>query len=215
MPVVTITNLKGGTGKSTLCLALATTLKHWRHSVAVVDADPQGTITDFFEQARAKGNPTPTAVQVSSPGEIEETIERLAATHAVVIVDTPARLAAPTRHALLRSDLAIVPVLASTSSIRALRHMTPLLEGARKLLPSLRVLFVPNRIERGKVTELALGELKAHADSCSYEVWEGQFSKRCVHDKAELLGAAVVTLGDRAAADEVTQLTQNVMEAVA
>ena len=47
MPVVCAANPKGGAGKSTTILALATTLAEQGASVTIIDADPNKPISDW------------------------------------------------------------------------------------------------------------------------------------------------------------------------
>ena len=49
MKTIVLANMKGGTGKSTTCYALATGLYHKGKSVLIVDADPQGNVSDTAE----------------------------------------------------------------------------------------------------------------------------------------------------------------------
>ena len=46
MPVICAANPKGGAGKSTTILAIATTLAQQGGSVIIIDADPNKPITD-------------------------------------------------------------------------------------------------------------------------------------------------------------------------
>src|SRR6218665_79676 len=57
MPVITFANTKGGAGKTTAVLLLATELARLGHRVSVLDADPQHWITRWFENSEgALGN---------------------------------------------------------------------------------------------------------------------------------------------------------------
>ena len=49
MPVVVAANPKGGSGKSTTCLVLGTTLAAQGASVRIIDADPQKTLARWSE----------------------------------------------------------------------------------------------------------------------------------------------------------------------
>jgi len=49
MPVISFANAKGGAGKTTAALLLATELAHQGYRVTVIDADPQRWISQWFE----------------------------------------------------------------------------------------------------------------------------------------------------------------------
>lgn len=58
---IAVCNLKGGVGRTTLTFNLAAALAEAGHSVLVIDADPQGCLTDCFDAADAEG---PTLAEV-------------------------------------------------------------------------------------------------------------------------------------------------------
>ncbi len=49
MPVVVAANPKGGSGKSTTCIVIGTTLASQGASVRIIDADPQRTLARWSE----------------------------------------------------------------------------------------------------------------------------------------------------------------------
>ena len=55
--VIVITNLKGGVGKSTICINLCDALNHAGKKVLMIDADPQGNATQVY-RAEVDGNYT-------------------------------------------------------------------------------------------------------------------------------------------------------------
>jgi len=56
MPVITFANAKGGAGKTTAALLLATELARLGHRVTILDADPQRWITQWHEISGAQPN---------------------------------------------------------------------------------------------------------------------------------------------------------------
>ena len=54
MPVIALLNQKGGVGKTTLSVHLATALADG-HKVLLVDADPQGSALDWSAQREIEG----------------------------------------------------------------------------------------------------------------------------------------------------------------
>lgn len=107
MPVICAANPKGGAGKSTTIMAIATVLAHEGASVTIIDADPNKPISDW----RTGGSSLPLNV-VSDVNEsnIRDIIAQEATRSAFVFVDlegTASRLAS---RAIIRSDLTLIPL---------------------------------------------------------------------------------------------------------
>lgn len=107
MPVICAANPKGGAGKSTTILAIASTLAQQGGSVTIIDADPNKPITDWRTGKSA------IAIKVLSEateGNIRDLINTAAAEAQFVFVDlegTASRLAS---RAIIRADLTLIPL---------------------------------------------------------------------------------------------------------
>ena len=55
MKIITVGNLKGGTGKTTSTVNLAYSMSLLSRKVLVIDADPQTNLTPFFTKANQNG----------------------------------------------------------------------------------------------------------------------------------------------------------------
>ena len=107
MPVICAANPKGGAGKSTTILTLASTISKEGASVTIIDADPNRPITDWRTgesklSIRVIGNAT--------ESNIRDIIAEEAAKSTFVFVDlegTASRLAS---RAIIRSDLTLIPL---------------------------------------------------------------------------------------------------------
>ncbi|XAZ23756.1 ParA family protein [Sinorhizobium sp. B11] len=108
MPILTFANTKGGAGKTTVALVLATELARRGHRVSVLDADPQQWATRWH---RLTGDAAEFAVV---PGVSENTIEQqvkdLKKRGGYIIVDLPAGLSPAMAKAIGFSDHVLVPV---------------------------------------------------------------------------------------------------------
>ena len=102
MPILTFANTKGGAGKTTVALVLATELARRGHRVSVLDADPQQWATRWH---RLTGDAAEFAVV---PGVSENTIEQqvkdLKKRGGYIIVDLPAGLSPAMAKAIGFSD---------------------------------------------------------------------------------------------------------------
>jgi chromosome partitioning protein len=110
--IVTFAQQKGGAGKTTLALNLACAAAESGLPVAILDADPQGSLGQWFMLRRERGEPGLTFATASAWGVSYE-CEKLAKDHGLVVVDTPPKVDADLRPALRASDLVVVPVATS------------------------------------------------------------------------------------------------------
>lgn len=107
MPVVCAANPKGGAGKSTTILAIASALAQQGGSVTIIDADPNKPITDW----RTGTSSLPIKViSDATEGNIRDLINTAAGEAQFVFVDlegTASRLAS---RAIIRADLTLIPL---------------------------------------------------------------------------------------------------------
>lgn len=116
MYIITIASTKGGVGKSTLVLNLATTLLNQGKKVAVLDADSQGTLGKWSkvrEYMIDSGDKIPSLFVAGVRGEaLLEIANDKKQQGYIVLIDSPGVDDSNMRSSLLRSD-AIVTVDAS------------------------------------------------------------------------------------------------------
>lgn len=119
MPVIPIICPKGGTGKSTTALLLATFLAKL-YDVTIIDADPNHPIRDWEEG----GNAPPRLKVVSDIDEntIEECIEYAAEKAQFVIVDLEGTASKIVLHAIAQADFVVIPMQASHEDAKAARR---------------------------------------------------------------------------------------------
>jgi chromosome partitioning protein len=210
MPIViAVANLKGGTGKSTVALALATTLHRGGHRALIVDADSQGTCRQWAARASDQGHEGPPVVSMDTRA-LARDLPRVAADYDVAIIDTPARLGPAARAAMVAADLVVLPVSPGAADVWALQETIAVFDEAQSLRPELRGVVVLNRNDRttlARVALEALGEL-------SLPLLNG-LAARVAHGEAMLAGRGVAEYapGSKAAV-EVEALTRAVLGAV-
>ena len=147
MRVISFANLKGGVGKTSLAVNVGGALVGSSRAVTLVDADPQGTATDW-----AGGGRLPFEV-VALPVEdgAREWIEALSKIEAdLIVVDLPPMLGDATAAAMAVSDVAAIPVTPSGADLKATTRAVELVQRARTARKSKKpkAALIPSRVDR-------------------------------------------------------------------
>src|SRR5258705_1421115 len=127
--ILVVANAKGGVGKSTLAVHLASWLFNQGHSVILADCDSQQSSSEWIREAA----PQVRAVRLDNPDVILNELPLLAQDADYVVADGPGSQTETSRALLLRGDLAIVPCKASMLEVRALAKATEVLRQAQDI----------------------------------------------------------------------------------
>lgn len=158
--VYAVAQQKGGAGKSTLAahLALAFALK--RKSVALIDIDPQQSLTHWYA-AREKtlGEGTGLTFEAVTGWRAAKTVDSLARAHDIVLIDTPPHAETDAKVAVRAADLVLIPTQPSPLDVWATQ---PTLElAAKEKSPALLILNrVPPRANLTARMITRLGDYK-------------------------------------------------------
>lgn len=120
MPTISFASSKGGAGKSTSAVLLATELAGRGASVTIIDADPNQPVTRW---SRKPGRPDKLAVVGSVTEEtLIDTIDEAARKTTFVIIDLEGTATLMVAQAMSRADLVIIPTKGSElDAIEALK----------------------------------------------------------------------------------------------
>ena len=113
--VITISQQKGGTGKTTLAVHLAMAfIKYHNLKVAIIDTDPQGSLGKWFmiRTENKVSNENLTFKTASLWGAQYES-KSLKNDHDIVIIDTPPKIESDARPSIEAADLVLIPMAAS------------------------------------------------------------------------------------------------------
>jgi chromosome partitioning protein len=141
MRSILVMNAKGGSGKTTMAINLASYYAVQGREVALVDYDPQYCALDWLE-TRPESRPKITGIEGLQKGA------RVPRSTEVVILDAPAAThGRPVTELLGRAQTCIIPVIPSTIDLNAAwRFIDEITDLGRVLNRKVRVATVANRI---------------------------------------------------------------------
>lgn len=205
--IITVTNNKGGVGKSTLSAHLVAWLHDHGHSVILADCDTQQSSSEWIREAL----PEIKTIRLINPSEILNELPVLRQEAAFVIADGPGSNTETSRALLLRADFAIVPCKASMLEVRALAQATQVLREAQDIRGGKPdAVIVLNMV--GKNYRLTKDMMQAAA-KLNLPLAKTSMILRQIHADAPGQAAVASQLGSRAreAAAEVDQLFREIL----
>ena len=216
--IITITNQKGGCGKSTITMQLAGALGRDGAKVMVVDADRQGTATRWSKTA-PEDNPFPAAICGLSDagGRIDLEIKKYIGIFKYIIIDCPAAYDSDIpASALTVSDLALVPVIPAPADLWSTPDIVKLIKKTQIRNPDLIAYIVPDQVTHTKNSGYATGLLK----KLGMNITKSTIGMRVVYRDSQLIGGTVfdfkgskkVTEKVRKAQDEITALKNEIIK---
>jgi chromosome partitioning protein len=208
--IITVAQQKGGAGKTTLLVQLATALAAAGRQVALVDIDPQASLTGWMRlreqrhDAKPPGaddtaRPPPLRLATVAGWRVEAEIERLKREVDAVLVDTPPHAESEAKAAIRGADLVLVPVQPSPADLWASSATVQL---ARK--ENRRGALLLNRVPaRGRVVEETLAAIQREG----WPVLDSRLGNRTSHVTSFARGQGVIEAEPRSlAAQEVRAL---------
>jgi chromosome partitioning protein len=207
--VITIANTKGGVGKSTLAGNLVWALAmQTGQQVLLVDADPQASVTKWFDLA-SQDLPFD-RTQLTTARVLHQQLPRLRQQYELIVVDCPPMQSDVTAAAVTQADLGLVPVLPSPLDVLAYSELVPLLRQAQGVNATLRLRFVINQLAPRTALAREVCDTLADADIpvLATYVHDRQLYRRVVAQGASVLGEA------GPAREEILALMKDVLDAL-
>jgi cellulose biosynthesis protein BcsQ len=140
--IISFVQTKGGTGKSTLALntAFSRHMARRYRSIALVELDPQGTLSNWWTQrtelGRKSGNVSFHHISSTQKEVFQDGIKSIAAYNDLIVMDIPGESTGKlhTRFACAASDLVIIPMRTSTNDEAAFAdNLYPIIKEIIKL----------------------------------------------------------------------------------
>ena len=206
MPVIAMVGNKGGAGKTTLSINLASGM-HRRFPTVLLDADPQRSSFQWREIAEGED----LVEVVDAVDNVVDAVKNYRNHYNYVMIDCPPSVQSEqTRQALTCCDLAVIPVLPSPLDLWATVHVEQELEWARSVNPGIKGLVVVNQLESRTLLSRLINDALAEIE---LPVANTAITRRMAYRNAMLQGCSVLDAGSTAkdAAEDIKQLVEEVV----
>ncbi|MEH5143232.1 ParA family protein [Enterobacter cloacae] len=205
MKVISFLNPKGGSGKTTSVINIATCIAR-NHRVAVVDTDPQQSLANWNRVEKANFD----VFTITSEKDVY-TIRKELKDYAYVIIDGAGALSVITAAAVMVSDMVIIPVTPSPLDFSASGAVISVLEAQAYNRPVECRFLITRKIEQATM----LNVLRESIAKTGIAPLKTALTQRQSYVKSVLDGETVFDTNDGAAKGEVEVLTTEILKIVA
>jgi chromosome partitioning protein len=210
-PIIALVTPKGGVGKTTLAACMAAEIHKRGKAVALIDADPQRSLTEWHGGEDDPDRPLARLPIVTDPTEKAAAKAVDASAKAIVVVDSGG-FASRTQVALLEvADVVVIPCRPSAMDARrALQAIVMASAINKERKKKSRILVVMNAATRAGVVTHIRNELIGNGAN----VLGSEVGARAVFAEAELLGSAPCWMGRSAekAANEIAAVVSEILK---
>lgn len=216
MGIITIANGKGGVGKSTIAINLAGALS-LKAKVFLVDADPQGTVSDWFGNRQGElpdlfsdKNLQITSVPWSA-AELTANLVNQAKKFMFTIIDCGPANDKVTRTAFALSDFAIIPITPSPYDIHSARKTIDMIREGQH---TAGIKIQPYLLISRKIVGTTLGrEVRESLSVFDISILKTEICQRVALCEAGIVGKTIHEYApDSQAAKEFENLAREVLQ---
>lgn len=155
MPVITIAQSKGGAGKTTLALALASEFEALGGSVYMLDADRQNSLLNWHRDRLAAGRGGDTRITVEDASQLRDSdiggaITRARESSQLVLVDSEGTSNFKTAYAAMDSDFVVIPTRSSRLDLERTVETSDMLEKMCRGVPYRVLITQTGQVARSK-----------------------------------------------------------------
>ena len=209
--IVSITNLKGGVGKSTLAQNLAVYLAKKGRNLCIADTDAEQQTSIKWGSVRsgiAEGIVPEVPVYLINPDTISDQIlNKLGKKYDLVIIDGTPALTELTTRIIIMSDLVVTPILASATDVWALETFLKRYEEARITKEAMggkvELYVMLNKYNERTNLDREIGEA---IGEMGVNLLKTRISTRVAYKEATVQGLGVTELKDKNAQAEIVSL---------
>lgn len=205
--VISVVNQKGGAGKTTIALNIASAFALEEKRVLVIDSDPQATASDWG--ASRETAPSFQIIQISKP-ILHRDMDEIAQGYDVIIIDGPPRSNDVIRSAILAATQIVIPVQPSGADFWATKETVDLVKESSHFRDNQKAAFIISR----RIPRTIIGrDVNQALEDFDLPVLKGGTTQRIVYAESMTCGKTVFDIPEAIEAqNEINQLKKEIKE---
>ena len=204
--ILSVTNLKGGVGKSTIAQNLAVCLTHSGKSVFLVDTDYELRTTSDWGSDRGEKLQR-IDFEAVHQDNVTELVLKQSDNYDVVIIDGTPALFELSSKAILLSDVVFIPVIPSIEEVRTLERFMKRYKEAKmmkkKIGGDVEAYIILNKYNQNLKIDREVEEI---LQDFELPVLKSKIAYRVAYREAKIEGKGVIEYDDKKAKDEMMKL---------
>ncbi len=204
--IILVGGEKGGSGKSCLAQNLAVYLQQQNRDILLLDADPQGTTTDWVKE-RDENDALQNIPSVQASGNIRQVLTDISKRYQDIIIDAGGQDSEALRSAMTLATHMLLPFRPKRRDLKTLNHIEQLIKLATAVNPTLVTRAVITQCPTLPSQAQRILDAKEACESFGLSALEQYTTNRNVYDDADENGLSVFEVdSDSKAKTEIEQL---------
>lgn len=205
MTVISVSNQKGGSGKTTIAINLADGLQRQGYKVLVVDSDPQGSARDWNAENDGEVLPVIGLDRESLPKDVL----KFKSQYDFIVIDSGSKIERMASAAIKAADIVLIPVQPSPYDVWAVSELVDLVKARQEVTDGIpKAAFI---VSRAIKNTLLSNEVIEALSSYELPVLESRTNQSVVYPTTASQGLTVFSDSSSKASTEIENLCKEVI----